>query len=251
MLRVPAVALVALLAGAPDPAPPLLVSAALSLNEALRDCGAAFEESTGRRVTFNFGPSNVLARQIVHGAPVDVFVSADEAQMHLAEGSGAILPGSRRAIASNVMVVITGVERASRWSDPRRLAAPDVRRVAIGDPQAVPAGVYAKTWLERIGLWDDVEPKMVPAGSVRGALAAVTGGAVDAAIVYATDARTAREISVVLEITGESAPSITYPAAVVRRSRDPQAARRFIGFLLGADGQRILGGRGFSAPPSR
>lgn len=238
--------------GGPGPAPstpPVLVSAAVSLTEALSECGAAFTAATGIPLQLNFGASNVLARQIVRGAPVDVFVSADEAQMEYAAGAGAIEPDSLVVIASNELVIVVTGRDAPRWSSPMRLLDPSIKSLAIGDPAAVPAGVYARQWLERIGLWDRVQPRLVPAASVRGALSAVSSGAADAGIVYRTDVPSVSGTRVVLSVTGEAAPIILYPAAMVRHSRNAATARRFLAFLRGAAAQRILAQRGFGPPP--
>jgi molybdate transport system substrate-binding protein len=228
----------------------LLVSAALSLTEALSECGAAFEARTGHPVTFNFGPSNVLARQIINGAPVDLFVSADELQLDLVARAGALLPAPRVAVASNVLVVVTRADGSGKWTDPRTLASPRIRRIAVGDPHAVPAGVYARQWLERIGLWATLNDKLVPTHSVRGALSAVANGAADAGIVYRTDARSSPKVSVAYEVTGEMAPAIVYPAAVPRQSRNRETARLFVDFLRGPEGRQIMAARGFSPPPA-
>lgn len=224
---------------------PLLVSAAVSLTEALTECARSFERTTGHQVSLNFGASNALARQIVNGAPVDVFVSADEAQMAFVAQRGGLLPGTRRPIAGNALAIVTTGDDVQRWRDPSTLASREVRRVAMGDPRAVPAGVYAKQWLERIGLWRAVESKVIPSGSVRAALAAVAGGAVDTAIVYRTDVRAVRGVSIVYEVTGEHAQAIVYPAAVTSQARDVELARRFIEFLRSAEGQKILVSHGF------
>jgi molybdate transport system substrate-binding protein len=228
-----------------EPGGPLLVSAAISLTEALGECGTAFSAATGIPVRFNFGPSNALARQIAEGAPVDVFVSADDLQMQLAVKSGAIAADAVRIVATNRLAIIVPGKAAEPWSSAAPLRTAAVRRVATGDPRAVPAGVYAKSWLQRTGLWEAVQPKIVPTTSVRGALAAVRSGAVDAGIVYSTDARAASEVAVVLEIAGTGAPSIEYPAGVVTRSRRAVQGRAFLKFLTSPVAQRIFQRHGF------
>ena len=219
---------------------PLLVSAAVSLTEALTECGEAFTAATGIKVRFNFGPSNALARQIVQGAPVDVFVSADETQMDFAVHERAVVPATVTPIATNRLVVIVPGTNRQKWRDATPLAGAAIHRVATGDPAAVPAGVYAREWLTRIGLWERVAPKVVPAASVRGALSAVRTGAVDAGIVYRTDVRSGHDTTVVYEVSGSEAPRIVYPAGVATRSPRAPEARAFIHFLLGAAAQRIL-----------
>jgi molybdate transport system substrate-binding protein len=215
------------------------------LTEALTECGSAFTEAAGIEVRFNFGPSNALARQIIQGAPVDIFVSADAAQMEVAVRAGAILPGSVRTIATNTLVIVVPGSRARSWDNPSPLAGAQVRRIATGDPNAVPAGVYAKVWLQRIGMWNAVRDKIVPTGSVRGALAAVRSGAADAGIVYRTDVRALREVTVVFDVTGRDAPDIEYPAGIVTRSTRSAGATRFIEFLRTPAARRILQRHGF------
>jgi molybdate transport system substrate-binding protein len=231
--------------------PAVLVSAALSLSEVLSECGKAFEAKTGQPVTFNFGPSNALARQIVNGAPVDLFISADELQVDFAADRGALRPEPPTPIASNRLVIITRTGGGATWADARALASPRIRRIALGDPSAVPAGVYARTWLERIGLWSQIQDKLIPSHSVRAALAAVASGAAQAAIVYRTDARTSAKVTIAYEVSGDAAPAIAYPAAVPRQARNLDAAHEFLRFLRSPEGQSILAARGFLPPPAR
>jgi molybdate transport system substrate-binding protein len=200
-------------------------------------------------VTFNFAGSNVLARQIVNGAPVDVFVSADESQMDVVARAGMVLGGSRAAVAANALALV---------ADPRTpirtladLESAEVKRIAIGDPAAVPAGVYARRYLEDIGLWTRIERKIVPTTNVRAALVSVQNGSASAALVYATDARVAPELKVVVTVSGARAPRIVYPACIVRTSRQPAAAAAFVNFLRGSAAASILARHGFAPPPGR
>ena len=124
--------------------------------------------------------------------------------------------------------------------DIRALSGPDVRRVAIGDPVAVPAGVYARQYLRAVGLWDAIQSRLVPVGNVRAAVAAVENGSADAAIVYETDAAIARTAVVAFVVSGAGAPRIVYPAAVVASSRRHEAAARFLLFLRGPHGAEIF-----------
>jgi molybdate transport system substrate-binding protein len=226
-------------------AQPITVSAAVSLTEVLNDLGRAFERSTGGRVVFNFAASNVLSRQIVNGAPVDVFVSADEAQMALVEKAGMISPGTLVRVAGSQLALIV----RSDWHDlPASivaLRASSIRRIAIGDPNGVPAGVYARQYLERAGLWTSLHHKIIPVGSVRAVLAAVSNGAADAGIVYVTDAATSDAVRVVAVITGPQAPQIAYLACAIASSRRADAARAFVTFLQTAHASRIFERHGF------
>jgi len=226
---------------------PLLVSAAVSLSGVLGDCGPVFAAETGRRVAFNFAASNTLARQIAQGAAADVFVSADEAQMDVVERAGLTVPGTRVVVAANRLAIVVPGTTAAAWNDPSGLASAAVRRLAVGDPEAVPVGVYARWWLERIGLWRQMQARLVPTVSASATLAVVRAGAADAGIVYRTDAA-AGGVSLVYEATGPDAPRIRYPAAVLRRTSDLTGARQFLEFLRSGSGRRMLRSHGFAEP---
>lgn len=244
MLRVAALVFAASLSGQADPAPGITVSAAVSLTEALQEASRLFEAASGP-VTLNLGASNVLARQIVNGAPVDVFISADREQMRIVEEAGLVAQGSLVQVVANqlALVVPSGVESA-----PPSIAAltgSGVRRIAIGNPDAVPAGVYARQYLQRAGLWDALSPKLLPSASVRAALAAVASRAADAGIVYVTDARGSRAVRVADVIGGPHAPEIVYPACAIAASRHEARARAFLAFLQTSEVSQIFARHGF------
>lgn len=224
---------------APSAPPPITVSAAISLTDALEAIARAFDASIGGPVRFNFGSSNALARQIVSGAPVDVYISADEAQMDVVARAGAIDPASRVDLLENRLAVVTRAGLA-RVEDPRDLTRAGIRRIAIGDPAAVPAGIYARQFLQAAGLWVALQPKMVPVNNVRAALTAVESGSVDAAIVYESDAASAGSATAAFIVSGPAAPRIVYPAAIVAASRNRAAAERFLSFLRGAQAAAIF-----------
>jgi molybdate transport system substrate-binding protein len=242
-LAVAAAALTAL----PLPArAPLTVSAAVSLGEALTVAAREYAQAGGGTIRFNFGASNVLARQIVDGAPVDIFISADEQQMDIVAAAGLVKAGSRADILSNQLAVVVPNDRNRTLGGIRALTDPAFRRIAIGDPDAVPAGVYAKQYLQKVGIWDQIAPRIVPAGSVRAALTAVETGAADAAIVYRTDARIATRASVAWVVPANEGPPIRYPAAVIRTSSAAEEAQRFLDYLRSAAGMRALTQFGFA-----
>jgi molybdate transport system substrate-binding protein len=232
--------LLALYAPAPAQPGPLTVSAATSLTDVLEEIVKAYAAAGGEAVRLNFGGSNTLARQILNGAPVDVFISADEAQMDLVEDKGLLRPGSRGEIVRNQLVVMAVPERADLIRDRFLAASPEIRRLAIGDPSAVPAGVYARQYLERRGIWTAYEPRIVPAANVRAALVAVETGGADAAIVYVTDAAIARRAVVAFVVPIAETPPIVYPAAVLAGSRNPNEAQRFYAFLRGPEASVIF-----------
>ena len=220
----------------------LTVSAAISLTDSLEAVARAYSAAGGGAVRFNFAGSNTLARQLVNGAPADVFISADEAQMDVAERAGAIDRTTRVALLGNRLAVITRKDNATGSSILRE----DVRRIALGDPSAVPAGVYARAYLLAAGVWSQVEPKVVPVVNVRAALMVVENGSADAAIVYETDAVLTSTAVTAFVVTGAAAPRIVYPAAIVTHSRQRSAAERFLSFLSGPQATPIFRTFGFT-----
>jgi molybdate transport system substrate-binding protein len=216
----------------------LLVSAAISLTDALQEIEQVYTKAGNAPVRFNFAGSNVLARQIVNGAPADVFISAVEAQMNYADERGAIDRRSRFDLLSNRLVIVAARGSARAISDAAALA--QVRRIAVADPAAVPAGVYARQFLERAGIWDRVRERLVPLGNVRAALAAAESAAVDAAIVYESDAAASSRVDVSFIVTGAAAPRIVYPAAIVARSKNRVAAEKFLAFLRSPEAAAVF-----------
>jgi molybdate transport system substrate-binding protein len=233
-----------LAANAPEP---LTVSAAISLTDALQPIADAYARAGRGAVRFNLAGSNVLARQLANGAPADLFISADEAQMAIAAGAGAIDATSRINLLGNRLAVIVRRD-SSTTSIIRRLEdllRPEVKHLAVGDPAAVPAGVYARQWLEAAGVWPRLESKVVPVANVRAALAVVENGSAEAAIVYTTDVALSSTAVTAFVVEGPNAPQIVYPAAIVAHSRQAEAARRFLSFLRGAEASSIFSRFGF------
>ncbi len=237
----------ALLAAHQGPEPTqITVSAAVSLTDVLTAIGDEYGRRALGSVRFNFGASNILARQIADGAPVDVFISADDAQMDVVAGAKLIAQGSRVPLLRNQLAVVVPSDRPRVFRSIRDLADPAFRRIAIGDPAAVPAGVYAKQYLEAQGLWQRIEPRIVPAGSVRAALTAVETGAADAGIVYRTDARVALHATVAWVVAAADGPRIVYPAAIISTSPHPRDAQKFLDFLRGETAARTFERFGFA-----
>jgi molybdate transport system substrate-binding protein len=223
----------------------LVVFAAASLSDALKEIGAAYEESTGVELRFNFAASNLLARQIAAGAPADLFASADEARMDFLGERGLVVAGTRISLLSNTLVVV--VETGSRLSinSEADLARPEVRSIALAEPQSVPAGIYAKKHLERLGLWRKLLDRIVPTENVRAALAAVEAGNVDAGIVYKTDAAISKRVRIAYEVPAVEGPRISYPFAVLTTTTDESAARRFLDGLASEAGRAVFKRYGF------
>jgi molybdate transport system substrate-binding protein len=246
MARVLTLLIVVGLWSVPQAASPITVAAAVSLTDALDAAAEEYGQAGLRKVYFNFAASNVLARQIVNGAPVDLFISADEEQMQVVEKAGLIVQGTRVDLLSNQLAVIVPDDRPRTFNDIRDLLDPGFKRIALGDPAAVPAGVYAKQYLEKEGMWTAIEPRVVPAVSVRAALSAVEAGAAEAGIVYRSDALTARRAKVAWVVPVDRGPRIIYPAAVIRRSTAQAEAKTFLAFLRSEAASRIFTRFGFT-----
>jgi molybdate transport system substrate-binding protein len=223
------------LAGQPDV---ITVSAAISLTEALEAIARAYQASGGGTVRLNVAGSNVLARQIVSGAPVDLFISADQLQMDVAARAGAIDLGTRVNLLGNRLAIVT----RPGWEvqDPAALSGSTFHRITIGDPVAVPAGAYARQFLEAVGLWAGLQPKLVPVSNVRAAVAAVENGSAEAAIAYETDVSGMKTARAALVISGAAAPRIVYAAAIPSKSPNRAGAERFLAYLSGPEATAIF-----------
>ncbi|MEO5696890.1 MAG: molybdate ABC transporter substrate-binding protein [Burkholderiaceae bacterium] len=231
-------------------APPrdLTVSAAASLQNAMREIGLAFQRAHPETaVHFNFGASGSLLAQLAQGAPVDVFASADPQTMDRAQASRLIDAGTRVDFAATELVLVSPRSRAASFKSLDDLQRADVRHIAIGTPASVPAGRYAKDALERSGLWPALAPKLVFAANVRQALDYVSRGEVDAAFVYRTDARVDPD-TVRVDFPVAAADPVRYPLARVAGGANPRDADAFITFVTRAPGQAVLARHGFAPP---
>lgn len=221
---------------------PLTVFAAASLADALAEVGAAWQAASGHEALFNFGASSDLARQIQAGAPADVFFSADTTQMDALERLGLVRAAERADLISNALVVVVPSGSAARLAGPRDLLG--LATIALADPQVVPAGVYARAWLEALGLWRELAARVVPALHVRAALAAVESENVEAGIVYRTDAARSKRVRVALEVPREQGPVIRYPVAPLAASGRPAAAS-FMAYLRSPAAREVFVRHGF------
>ncbi len=232
-----------LLAGLPLQGATVMVFAAASLTDSLKEIAAAYEKQGRDKVRFNFAASSILARQIEEGAPTDLFFSADEGRMDGLKDY--ILKETRKSKLSNVLVIVVAADSASPIRTAKDLADPKIKRIALADPKTVPAGIYARTYLEKAQLWAALEAKVVPTDNVRAALAAVESGNVEAGMVYKTDAAISKKTKVACEIPREEGPDISYPMAVLKASRQPEAAKRFLQYLDSAEAAKVFEKFGF------
>jgi molybdate transport system substrate-binding protein len=225
--------------------PGLVISVAASMHDALAEIAGLYRAATGVTVALNTGGSNTLARQIVEGAKAALFVSADDIQMDVVEKAGRIVPGTRTRLLTNQLAVVSS--RANLTL--AHVLEGRIARLGVGEPSAVPAGVYARRWLERQGAWARLSPKVVPFPTVRGVLAAVEADRVDAGIVYRTDAMTSKA-RLIATVSPKEHPDfdIVQPAAVIKGSAEAEA-RRFLEYLKGPAAQDVFARRGFGKPP--
>ena len=226
----------------------ILVFVAASLTDAMKDIKDRFEErtgATGARVFMSFGSSGTLYRQIVNGAPADVFISASDTQVDALELEGLALPDTRREILTNGLVVVTHKDNTLEIKRPEDLTRQGVGRIAIGEPGSVPAGSYAKEALVNLGLWDALHARIVPALDVRVVLAYVERKAAGAGIVYSTDATISERVRVVYEFPEDSHTRIIYPAVIMKETRSEGLAREFVDFVSSAEAREIFESYGF------
>ena len=232
-------------AGAPARAE-VLVSAALSLKDVLGAIAPDFEgKNPDIKLTFNFGASGQLRMQIEGGAPADVFVSAAASDMDALEQKGLLVPDTRGDVARNTLVLVRNRADHPRISRSEDLAEKGVSRIAIGNPATVPAGRYAKEALEKRGLYEKLQGRLILAENVRQVLDYVARGEVDAGFVYKTDARVEPKAEVVETIpSGQHAP-ILYPAAALKTGANEAGARKLVDYLRSRAGRKAFKKNGF------
>lgn len=227
----------------------LWIGAAASLREVASEVAARYEEMhPGSKLSLTFGASSAIALQVESGARLDVLLSADLRILEELAANGHLVDGKTYPFATNGLVIMTPAESRARIDTPRDLLQPAIRRLAIPG-RHVPLGRYALGWLEARGLLADLEPRLVRTEHARATLAAVDLGVVDAAIVYASDARVARSAHVAFSVPADEHEPIVYAAGIVSSSRDPDAARGFLGFLSTHDARNILRTAGLGIVP--
>lgn len=226
----------------------ILVFAAASMKNVLEEIAGLFGSATGSRVTISFAGSSQLARQIEQGAPADLFISANPQWMERLEQEGLLAPGSPFDLAGNRLVLIAhGRGRSQMPIGPGfdLAAALGDGRLAMALVDAVPAGMYGKAALEKLGLWEQVRENVAQTDNVRAALALVSIGEAKLGIVYETDALSDPEVSVVSVFAGDSHPPIVYPVARMASSTS-QAAADFLDFLRSPQAEAAFRSHGFT-----
>ncbi|MGA8014028.1 MAG: molybdate ABC transporter substrate-binding protein [Candidatus Acidiferrales bacterium] len=238
------------LGGSPSPQAAkadLTVSAAISLKDALDEAKQIYAaENPNVAIAANYGASGTLQLQIEQGAPVDVFLSAAPKQMDALDAKGLLLAGTRKNLLRNEVVLIVPKDDSAGISSFQDLTRADVKQIALGEPVTVPAGQYAKEVLTSLAIYDAVNSKAILAKDVRQVLTYVETGNVDAGIVYATDAMSSAKVKVVASAPAKSHSPVIYPAAVIKASKNPAAARAFLDFLAGPCGRAVFQKYGFT-----
>lgn len=231
---------------------PVTVFAAVSLQNALSDVGAAYKTTTGKAVRFSFAASSALARQIEQGAPADLFVSADTDWMDYAEQRDLILQASRRNLLTNRLALIAPAKSKVALAVGRGMPirrALGRGRLSLAGPE-VPAGKYAKAALTALGVWKDVQDRLAPAENVRAALQFVARGEAPLGVVYDTDAKVEPKVRIVGLFPAASHPQILYPAALVGGTPSAEAAQ-FLSFLGGREAAAVFARYGFAVVARR
>jgi molybdate transport system substrate-binding protein len=223
----------------------LTVSAAISLSPALAEIKTVYQSSNPNvNITYNFGASGALEQQIQQGAPVDIFLSAATKQIDALQQSNLLINETRRNLLTNRLVLITP-KNGVVLSDFKQLTDARIKKIAIGEPKSVPVGQYTQEMLSKIGLWQQLQPKLVLGSNVRQVLTFVESGNVDAGIVYTTDAKASSKVAVRATAAENLHSPIVYPAAVMRSSRHPDAAKMFVEFLAGDRAKIVFQKYGF------
>lgn len=226
-----------------------LVIAASSLQDALTEAAQVWTSQGNPEPVLSFAATPALARQVEAGAPADLFLSADEQWMDDLADKGLIREDTRRDLLGNALVMIAPADAKGIGEvDIANLAAAlGPGRLALADPASVPAGRYAREALTRLGVWQSVEAKVIPAENVRAALALVARGEAALGVVYASDARAEPDVHVVHTFAQGDHDPIVYPAAVLKASKSAEA-KPFIDWLSSAEAAAIFRKHGFTVP---
>ena len=224
----------------------LMVSAASSLSDALQEMKAPFEhQHPDVTLTYNFGSSGKLVQQIEQGAPSDVFLSASEIDMDKLQEEELIVEQTRVDFAANGLVLITNKDASSAVDAFEKLAPADIAHIAVGEPESVPVGRYTKEVFENLGLWEQLQSKMVLGSNVRQVLTHVETGNAELGVVYISDAKISDQVKVLAVADAKWHDPIIYPGALVSETEYPEEAKAFLAFLTSDEGRETLKKYGF------
>jgi molybdate transport system substrate-binding protein len=222
----------------------LTISAAASLQDALNEIKADFEkEHQGIKINYNFGSSGALQQQITQGAPVDLFFSAAEDQFKQLVDGGLIDKDKGVPLVGNELVLV--IPKDSNKGIKSFADITKANKVSLGIPESVPAGKYAKQTLEKLNVWEDIEPNTVFAKDVRQVLTYVETGNVDAGIIYKTDALSSKKVELVATAEDNSHEAIIYPVGIIKETAHPKEAQVFFEYLQTEKALEVLKRYGF------
>jgi molybdate transport system substrate-binding protein len=224
----------------------LTVSVAASVQDAMKAVQAIYpQENPNIDIVYNFASSGALQQQIEQGAPADIFISAAPKQMNALQQKDLIFTETRKNLLENQVVLVTPKDNQEKITFDN-LSEKKIDRIALGNPESVPAGQYAKEVLKYLKSYDKLTPKLVFGKDVRQVLFYVETGNVDAGIVYGTDAKISDKVTIMATAPQESHSPIIYPVAVIKESKHPEEAKEFIDFLLGEKAQKVFEEYGFT-----
>ncbi|WP_156158290.1 molybdate ABC transporter substrate-binding protein [Gordoniibacillus kamchatkensis] len=225
----------------------LVVSAAASMSDSLRELQKRFEAGhPGIKLRFNFGASGALQQQIEQGAPADLFVSAAAKNMQALVARGLVESKLQTTLLYNELVLVvpkTGNAPNLKLAD---LAKADVKRIALGEPESVPAGSYAKEALTNAKLWDSLQPKLLFAKDVRQVLTYVESGNADAGFVYKTDALTSKQAAVAEPVDAKLYKPIEIQVGIVKATKHGEEAQALYDYLQTKEAADLFSGFGFT-----
>lgn len=228
----------------------LTISAAASLKDAMEEIKPLYsKENSNVKLTYNFGSSGALQQQIEQGAGVDIFISAATKQIDALEKKGLLLEGTRQNLLKNQVVLIVP-QNSTVVTDFKDLTKPNVKKIALGEPKSVPAGQYAQQVLTASKIFDQIKTKAVYAKDVRQALNYVESGNADAGIVYLSDAKSTQKVKVVATAPENTHSPVVYPIAILKSSKNVNAAKDFVQFLSGNQAKTVFEKQGFTVAGS-
>ncbi|MDQ0172083.1 molybdate ABC transporter substrate-binding protein [Paenibacillus tundrae] len=227
----------------------LTISAAASLTDAMKEIETNFEAANPNiKLNFNFGASGALQQQIEQGAPSDIFVSAASKNLNALVEENLIAEADQQNLLQNSLVAVVTADRADEVSSEKDLTSDTMKTIAIGIPESVPAGTYAKEALTNAKLWDQLESKLVQGKDVRQVLQYVETGNADAGFVYKTDALTSDQVKIAFEVDKNSYTPANYPVGIIEGTKHRTEAEQFYTYLQSPEILDVFAKYGFSIP---
>ncbi|TDF95164.1 molybdate ABC transporter substrate-binding protein [Paenibacillus piri] len=225
----------------------LIVSAAASMTDALKEIQKAYEtKNTNIKINFNFGASGALQQQIEQGAPADLFLSAATKNMNALVDKQLIDAKQQKKLLTNELVAVISPDGKAAIGSVADLSKAELKNIAIGIPESVPAGNYAKEALTNAKVWDSLQPKLVQAKDVRQVLQYVETGNADAGFVYKTDALTSQKVKVAFAVDPKSYTAVEYPIGIVKATKHSKEAENLYAYLQSQQALDVFVKYGFS-----